>query len=30
MPDGKGFKVLEFFSEPNFDVIFVTGIENAE
>ena len=27
MPDGKGFKVLEFFKEPNFDVIFVTAYD---
>jgi two-component system, LytTR family, response regulator len=28
MPDGKGFKVLEFFPEPNFDVIFVTAYDH--
>lgn len=28
MPDGNGFKVLEFFNEPNFDVIFVTAYDH--
>jgi two-component system LytT family response regulator len=27
MPEGKGFKILEFFSEPDFDVIFVTAYD---
>lgn len=28
MPEGSGFKVLEFFQEPNFDVIFVTAYDH--
>ena len=27
MPDGNGFKVVEFFSDPPFDVIFVTAYD---
>ncbi|MEN6455533.1 MAG: LytTR family DNA-binding domain-containing protein [Prolixibacteraceae bacterium] len=27
MPEGKGFKILEFFSDPGFDVIFVTAYD---
>lgn len=27
MPDGNGFKVLEFFGDPTFDVIFVTAYD---
>lgn len=28
MPDGKGFKVLEFFPDATFDVIFVTAYDH--
>lgn len=28
MPDGNGFKVVEFFSDPPFDVIFVTAYDH--